>query len=345
MVKMIDVARHSQVSLKTVSRVLNNEPHVQAKTRERVLNAVRELGYTPSVSARSLRSSRSYTIHLIVPSFEGSFITKVHAGALMKTQDLGYSLLGTLLNRTIALDPDKLETWCSSFFEDKKPDGVILIPPHTENKIINEQFSKHNVPIVRVGPNDIVDNNHTVMIDDRSAAKKATQHLIDLGHKRIAFVRGLEDQGATEKRYGGYADALETAGITLDENLIFPGEYDFASGIIAGEKILALNPRPTAIFAANDDMAAGVLVAAHKNNIKVPQELSIIGFDDSELAAKMWPPLTTIKQPQMAFGGRAAEILIAKAGKATQQNIAPIESLDYEIIIRDSTAKPHFSAP
>jgi len=339
MVKMIDVAKHAEVSVKTVSRVLNNEPHVQEKLRHRVLNSVHELGYIPSASARNLRSRRSYAIHFITHSFDGNFIQAVQTGAFMKTQDLGYSFLSTLLDKTIAFEPKKLKTWCKTFFANKKPDGIILIPPYTDNEVVNRELSKFNVPIVRVGPNNITDKNFTVMIDDRSAAKLATQHLIDLGHKRIAFIRGIEDQGATEKRFNGYSDALMAANIPLDETLIFSGEFDFESGMLAGEKILALNPKPTAVFAASDDMAAGVIVSAHKNNIKIPDELSIIGFDDSELARKMWPALTTIKQPQMDFGSKAAEILITKAGNATHQHIPKVELLDYNIIIRDSTAQ------
>jgi len=177
------------------------------------------------------------------------------------------------------------------------------------------------------------------MIDDRLAAKEATQHLIDLGHERIAFIRGIEDQGATEKRFNGYLDALSEANIPLDKTLVFSGEFDFESGMLAGEKILALTPHPTAVFAASDDMAAGVIVSAHKSNIKIPSSLSIMGFDDSELARKMWPALTTVKQPQMDFGSRAAEILISKAGNKKDQNTSREELLDYDIIIRNSTAQ------
>ena len=235
----------------------------------------------------------------------------------------------------------KIEEWCEGLIKDNKPDGVILIPPYNNNSVINNSFAKINVPIIRIGSNNIIDSNKTILIDDFAAAKDIVNHLINLGHKRIAFVRGQEDQDATHKRFEGYKAALEDVDIEIDQSLIFSGEFDFISGMNAGDKILNLDNKPTAVFAANDDMAAGVLVSALKRNIKIPDQLSIAGFDDSELAEKMWPPITTVRQPIFEFGKRAAEILIqlSRSDKKQPRDKVGVERLNYELVIRNSTSQ------
>jgi len=317
MVKMVDVAEHAGVSVKTVSRVLNNEAHVQDKIRARVFES----------------------LHFITHSTRSNFLNSVQSGALMASQKLGYSFFWNYLDPEIAQDEKVLKKWCDSFIKEKRPDGIILTPPYTNDETINSYLNAHNVPVVRIGPNKIIDHNVTVKIDDRLAARDATQHLLDLGHKHIAFIRGVENQSATQERYKGYNDALKDAGIALDDGLVFPGEFSFASGMEAGEKIMKMKNRPTAVFAANDDMAVGVIVAAHKNNIKIPEDISIIGFDDSEMAERIWPALTTIRQPRVEYGERSTEILISMAGSRSRhhKNSGKTELMDYELILRDST--------
>ena len=176
-----------------------------------------------------------------------------------------------------------------------------------------------------------------MLIDDRAAARDITEHLISLGHSRIGFVRGKEDQGATHERYLGYRDALYAAGIDMDSSLIMPGSFDFETGLAAGDQFLEMKTSPTAVFAANDDMAAGVLVAAHRHSVLVPEQLSIVGFDDSEIAKKMWPALTTIRQPLLALGARAMEVLIQMAGKKGITKSGWVERLNYELVVRQSS--------
>lgn len=338
---MIDVAKSAGVSIKTVSRVLNNEPHVRNNIREKVLIAVKELGYIPSASARHLRSNRSYTLHIISHTLNSNFVNAIQSGALLTSQKHGYKLVLSLLEISSENTSDKTAKWCKNLVDTNKPDGIILIPPYNNDEIINDTFTKLNIPIIRIGPNDIADNNKTILIDDFAAAKDIVNHLISLGHERIAFVRGLEDQDATHKRFKGYKSALEGANIEFDDSLVFLGEFDFVSGMIAGDKILDLPSRPSSVFAANDDMAAGVLVSALKRNIKIPEQLSIAGFDDSELAEKMWPQITTVRQPIFEFGKRAAEILISKNGnnqKPTSDK-PKIERLNYKLILRNSTSR------
>ncbi|MEO0466542.1 MAG: substrate-binding domain-containing protein, partial [Pseudomonadota bacterium] len=198
-------------------------------------------------------------------------------------------------------------------------------------------ISSKGIAIVRIGPNDIKDGNGTVLIDDRAAARDVTEHLIKLGHRRIGFVRGKEDQGSTHERFKGYKDALYAAGIDLNRTLVLPGLFDFETGLAAGNAFLEMGTPPTAVFAGNDDMAAGVLVAAHRHGVNVPADFSIVGFDDSEIAEKMWPALTTIRQPLQALGARAMELLIQIAGRTDVLADGMVETLAYEMVIRKST--------
>lgn len=338
MIKMIDVAKHAGVSVKTVSRVLNNEPHVQDKLRLRVFKSVEDLGYVPSTSARNLRSNRSYALHLIAHNVRSNFIHAIQSGALTTSQRYGYALHWTFLDPKITENAETLETWCNEFVSKNRPDGVILVPPYANNESVNKYFNDLSTLIVRVGPNNIDDENTTVKIDDYTAAFEATQHLIGKGHQKIAFIRGLENQNATHERFRGYKQALTKADIKFDPSVVLSGSFDFESGMDAGEKIAHMKDRPTAVFAANDDMAAGVIVAAHKNNIKIPEDISIIGFDDSEMAEKIWPPLTTIRQPRVEFGERASKILISQIGKQGGK-VPKTELLEYELILRSSTGQ------
>ncbi len=338
MTKMVDVARHAGVSVKTVSRVLNNEPHVQSTLREKVRAAVRELGYVPSASARSLRSNRTYSIHLFSHSLRSNFVNSIQFGALQSCQEAGYRMVVTMLDQSKISDKDQLRTWFQTLVDSGRPDGVILVPPMSNDFQISEVMAELNIPVARIGPNKIDDGGATVTIDDRAAAREATQHLLDFGHTRIAFVRGKEDQDATHERFDGFSDALNAAGLDVDPDLVKPGLFDFQTGLSAGTDLLSLpkKKRPTAVFAANDDMAAGVLVAAHKLGVQVPSELSIIGFDDSEIAETMWPALTTVRQPLHQFGSVAMEMLIANSGKRSDV-LGETKTLPYIMMVRQST--------
>jgi LacI family transcriptional regulator len=347
MVRMIDVANHAGVSIKTVSRVLNNEPHVTDRIRDKVDVSVKALGYVPSASARTLRSNRTYTLHLISHDVIGSYVSAVQFGALKASHKHGYNLLIDILSAEIFKDSKALTHWCKELIEKKKPDGVILIPPYSEDPVFNKLFNDAGIPISRIGPNQIQDfNNINIIIDDRAAAKKATQKLMGLGHQRIGFIRGFESHRATQERYNGYCEALKDANIAIDAALVKPGLFSFESGMNAGLELLSIENRPTAIFAANDDMAAGVIVAAYRNGIKVPEDISVIGFDDSEIAEKIWPTLSTVRQPLALYGEAAVEHLVKRAGKGGNglpKKKSLTNTLDYEVIFRGSTGYVSFN--
>jgi len=333
---MKDVAELSGVSIKTVSRVLNNEPHVQDALRERVRKAVKELNYVPSQSARALRGRKSYNITLVCHSGGSTYISALQFGAIIACQALGYQL-------SLFFSEDLLEKPASEVRDEFKalilahrPDGIMLVAPYAGNSKIADALDELKIPVVRVGPIPIENTGVVVEIDDFEAAIELTEHLLNLGHRRIGFIRGFENQQATIIRYDGYCAALKSAGIEVDPALVCKGQFDFQSGVDAGDKLLSMNNPPTAIFAANDDMAAGVVTAANKMGINVPTELSVIGFDDSDIAVRMWPALTTVKQPLRKLGEIAIEKLVESFGKNTPKTRQKI-ILDYEFIQRSST--------
>lgn len=346
MAKMIDVAKRAGVSIKTVSRVMNNEPHVKDALREQVKAAAREVGYVPSTSARQLRSNRSYTIHMISHSNRSNYVNAIQFGAVQACQDRGYQFM-------ISLMPDMRDlSWSDVFgrietlMKVSKPDGVILVPPLSNDDRLNEVLSEFDVLVARVGPHDIAGSAVNVRIDEREAARKLTEHLISLGHTRIAFQRGKEDQNATHERFSGYRDALTAAGLEFDPGLVLPGTFDFSSGLEAGDQLLRSNHKPSAVFAANDDMAAGIVMAAHRIGVKVPEDVSVVGFDDSEVADRTWPGLTTVRQPLLELGDMAANRLIDLAHKnASDQPDETPKYLEYEIIHRESAGPALVKSP
>ncbi len=336
MPKMKDVAELAGVSIKTVSRVLNNEPHVQERMRARVREAVKALDYVPSNSARILRGNRSYTINMICHSHNSSYVNAVQFGAVMACQARGYQLTISLVDAAAENDSKAIADLISDkLTAHSKPDGVLLVAPLASDEAVGEMLETLGIPAARIGPTPIRDAGVRVQIDDRAAAQEMTEYLLSLGHSRIGFVRGKEDQRATEERFQGYKTALESKGLSVDMELVTKGLFDFKSGLQAGEKLLSLSVPPTAVFAANDDMAAGVLMAANQRGIKVPEQLSIVGFDDSEIAETIWPALTTVRQPVLKLGEVAISKLIDRLGEAedsTEQTILP-----HEVVIRQSS--------
>jgi LacI family transcriptional regulator len=335
--KMKDVAALAGVSIKTVSRVLNNEPHVQHALRERVREAVISLGYVPSKSARSLRSSRSYTINMLCRSDISNYVNAIQFGAVIACQQRGYqltiSITDTIDGKSVAEIKDEL----GKLTAHSSPDGVILVAPFADNPDIVQAFDELSIPVARIGPSSGSDSRVHVGINEHQASYEVTNHLLDLGHKHIGFVRGLENQAVTEERFRGYRDALLERGLKVNRKYVRKGKFDFRSGVRAAEKLLALDPPVTAIFASNDDMAAGVMMVANRQGVNVPRELSVVGFDDSEIAENMWPSLTTVRQPLQQLGEVSALKLIEILGQSAPP-VLPPTILPHEVIIRESTA-------
>jgi LacI family transcriptional regulator len=327
-----DVARRAGVSIKTVSRALNRKPNVSAAARERVLSAATELSYRPNVFARGLASEHSYLLGLLYDNPTGSYIPAVQLGVIERCREEGYHLIVELLD---AQSPN-LGREVHALVRESSLYGVILTPPLCDMPAVTEALAAAHIPFVRIAPEKHLAETADVRIDDYKAAYDMTAYLIGLGHKRIGFIKGKPNHGAAMARFEGYRAALIQAGIPFAEEYCVQGYFSYQSGMEACERLLTLKLRPTAIFAANDDMAAAVLAISQRFNLKVPQQLSVAGFDDSLVAQVVWPRLTTCRQPIREMAAAAVSILVRHSVEG-----GPVERrLDHELIVRESTAAP-----
>ena len=332
-----DVAHEAGVSIKTVSRVVNNEPNVREKTKEKVMHAIERLHYQPNQSARSLAANRSFLVGLLYANPAPSYIISAQTGALEACRKDNFGLLIHPCDNNDENLADEIER----LVRKSRLDGLILTPPLTDNLALLDRLQRHNIDYVSVGAKDEMSHGQcipSVLCDDEHAAATMTEHLLGMGHKNIGFITGHPEHNASEKRLDGYRSALSQHGVNYQPHLVTQGLFDFDSGKSSAEYLLDQSPRPTAIFASNDYMASGVLVVAHNRGIKIPDELSVVGFDDVPIAAQSWPALTTIRQPSQQMVALAAEFLIAKvSGKAAADQP---QAFKCELISRDSCAPP-----
>lgn len=327
-----DIATKAGVSIKTVSRVLNNEPMVGEATYARVTSVMAELGYVPNILAQRLARGRANVIGLLCHNATRAYIHDVLSGALASARPRGYGVA------TILVDPHQpsVQDDLLRMVVEQRVDGYLFTPPCDNAPPLLEQLHRRAVPFVRLTPHDRTLPLPYVSATDRQGAQAMTEHLIALGHRRIGFVMGNPDHHATHDRLEGYVAALQSYGISKDDALICAGDWYFASGVAAGERLLALTPPPTAIFASNDEMAAGVLQVAHRRGVKVPDALAVAGFDDVPLAAQVWPPLTTVRQPIQEIAKLATGLLIDTLA-GTPPPLVRFE-LPTELVLRESTA-------
>lgn len=326
-----DVARQAGVSPKTVSRVINGEAHVRPAVRDAVARVVAEMNYQPNAFARSLSSARSFLIGLFFDDPACSYANDVLLGALDRARSLGRHVV----IETVALHLPDWQARLEESLIGLKLGGAILTPPICDCEELIAIFERHSVPLVRIAPGSDVDRTPHVRIDDRAAARTMTEHLIRLGHRDIAFIKGNPTHHSAHRRWLGFQDALKAADMTLDERQVFQGDFTFRSGIVAAEALLQGARPPSAIFASNDEMALGVLVAAMRAQIAVPQKLAIAGFDDAQLARMAWPQLTTIRQPNSEMAA-AAVSLLAERSDGPDGAGSSIE-LPYELMVRASS--------
>ena len=309
-----DVARLSGVSKKTVSRVINRSPLLNQATREKVEAVIADLGYVPNPQARALALRRNFLIGLIHDNPNAQMVLGVQEGILSAIRDTEFALVVRPVDRH---SPAMLED-VRAFLVQQRLFGVMLLPPISENDALAQLCDELGVSWVRMGSARLDADEHMVASNDREAVAKAMAYLIARGHRRIGFVAGPEGFRSAAEREAGYRDALEQAGIAIDPAIMAKGSYRFETGIEAGRALLAIEPRPSAIFSSNDEMAAGVLHAARALGIAVPEQLSIVGFDDTAIAAHIWPPLTTVRWPIKAMAKAAAIKLIDPADAPRQ---------------------------
>lgn len=306
-----DVARLSGVSKKTVSRVINRSPLLNDETRKRVQDVIRDLGYVPNPQARALALRTNFLIGLIHDNPNAQMVLNVQQGILEALQGSDFAMVVRPVDRGSAGMLDDVR----HFLERQRPYGVVILPPLSENDSIARLCDEVGCRYVRMGSAPLDDSDHMVASNDREAVSEAVQFLIAHGHRLIGLIAGPHGFRSAAERRRGFEDALAAASIRLPRSLIAEGNYTFESGIAAAEKLLDLSPRPTAVFAGNDEMAAGVVHAARERGISVPDELSVIGFDDTPIAGHIWPPLTTVRWPIVSMARAAALKLLAGQGE------------------------------
>lgn len=328
-----DVAALAGVSIKTVSRVLNDEPSVRPDTRGRVEDAMAALNYQPSLPARSLAGRRSNLIGLVYENPSANYVFDVQSGAMARCREGKLRLFIQSCNGL----GDQLIGEVLAMIEQTHVDGLVVTPPLSANRALIALLERQGLPFVRIGPDEADFDSPAVMIDDVAAAAAMTDYLLDLGHERIGFITGHPEHGASHLRKQGYRRAFEARRGKAPEDLTEQGYNTAASGRDAALLLLRRADRPTAIFASNDDMAAGVVLAAHELGLEVPADLSVAGYDDTQLARIVWPTLTTIHQPTYNMSHCATGLLI---DLIRGNDVPRVTRLDFTMQKRGSTAPP-----
>jgi LacI family transcriptional regulator len=329
-----DVARLAGVSKKTVSRVINRSPLLNEETRGRVERAIRELDFVPNPQARALALRRNFLIGLIHDNPNAQMVLNVQQGILEALQGTDFEMVVRPVDRNSSMMLDDVR----AFLERQRLFGVVLLPPISENDALAELCDELGCRYVRMGSAQLDDPGHMVASNDREAVREATEYLVQQGHRLIALIEGPDGFRSARERRLGFEDALRGAGINLPRSLIAGGNYTFETGVTAANRLFDLSPRPTAIFASNDEMAAGVVFAARERGIAVPGELSLIGFDDTPIAAHIWPPLTTVRWPIVSMARAAARKLLGGVVPDTgEEQPSELPSL---LVKRSSVAPP-----
>jgi LacI family transcriptional regulator len=331
-----DVAKKASVSIKTVSRVINNEASVRQLTREKVQQAVEELNYQPNLSARNLAGTKSYSLAYVYDNPNAYYIIDMQKGILSACKQQGFELL---IHPCDSKNKNITEE-VVSMVKQARLAGLILTPPLSEMPEFVKSLVDLDVKVVRIMSGDVAPDELSpcVMVNDRDAAQTITQHLIDLGHKDIGFLAGDAGHMSTIERYKGYRRALKASNIEFNKALLVEGDYSFDSGVAGAKSLMSEqneNNKPTAIFSCNDEIAAGALFAARLMNIAIPEQLSIVGFENSPFSRQTWPKLTTADQPNNQIAEDAANLLISQVRK--QKNQPTISQYVPKLIIRDST--------
>lgn len=329
MISIKDIARVAKVSHSTVSRALHNSPLVSHETAERIRRIAREKGYRPSAIARSLVTRRTKTIGVVVTRIADPFIAEVVNGIEEIANDHGYSVF--LANSDA--NPDREVKVVHSFHE-RRVDGI-LVTASRVGALYMPLLDEMRVPTVLINNQHPGEFVHSVMIDNPAASRLATEHLIRLGHRRIAYIGDQFGFQSDTERFAGYRSALEVADVPFLPELIAHGDGKPEGGLRAMEKLLALTKPPTAVFCYNDMSALGALRAIHEQGLRVPEDISVVGFDDLFIASYTRPALTTVSQPMRQMGRMAMDILIKLfAGLNSKTNL----KVQGQLIVRESTA-------
>jgi LacI family transcriptional regulator len=327
------VARMAGVSRSTVSRVVNDHPHVRTETRERVWEAIRQSGYRPHAVARSLVTSRTQIIGMVIPEavarlFADPFFPPLLRGATETCNAHQYHLLLSLFG-----DPVGQEDTYQRILRNGYLDGVIIASASMDDPLVPRML-RDQLPFVSVGRH-LDERVHYVDVDNVGGARMAVEHLIRLGHQRIAIITGRLDTFAGQARLEGYRQALQAHGIQAEESLTVEGDFTERSGVVGTQRLLPASP--TAVFVSSDTMAVGALKALRQAGLQVPQDIALVGFDDIPVASALEPPLTTVRQPIERLGSTAVDLLLRVLENPSGKEV-PVHRviLPTELVVRDS---------
>ncbi|WP_149196615.1 LacI family DNA-binding transcriptional regulator [Luteimonas suaedae] len=328
-----DIARLAGVSKKTVSRIINRSPLVRQDTRERVEALMREVGYSPDPMARGLAFRRSFLIGMVYDNPTAQFIVNMQYGALDALRDSGFELV---VHPCDSRSPGYIDG-VRRFVQQQKLHGVMLVPRVSEDQALADMLKAIGVRYTRIAAVALDEPSRMVVTHDRDGAAEAADYLQSLGHRDLALITGPRSYRSAIERTEGFVHALAKRGIELPKARIVEAGYTFESGVAAAEKLLSGKRRPTAIFCGNDEMAAGVYRVALRAGINIPRQLSVVGYDDSPLASRLWPPLTSVRRDTRDTGRVAAAMLIQAEEGASAR---PAASVRPHLIVRDSCQPP-----
>ncbi|OIJ18227.1 catabolite control protein A [Anaerobacillus alkalidiazotrophicus] len=325
-----DVAREAGVSMATVSRVVNGNPNVKPTTRKKVLEAIERLGYRPNAVARGLASKRTTTVGVIIPDISSIFFSELARGI----EDIATMYKYNIILCNSDHNKEKEIHLLNTLLE-KQVDGIVFMGSQITEEHV-EQFKRSPVPIVLSATVDPGKEFPSVNINYEQAAYDAVKFLIENGHTKVAMLSGsLEDPVNGYQKYAGYRRAIEEANITFNDDYVVIGDYTYDSGIEAMEMFLGLNERPTAIFAGTDEMALGIIHGAQDKGYNVPNDIEVIGFDNTRLAAMVRPTLTSVVQPMYDIGAVSMRLLTKYMNKEEVSD--EVVLLPHRIEFRQST--------
>lgn len=318
--------------MKTVSRVLNNEPNVTEDIRRRVRESAEALNYHPNVLAQALVRRRSHLIGLVYENPSPSYVVELQMGVLDRLRNERYRLVVIPVSSV-----SKRAGEVVGLLRSAALDGVVLAPPASDNPRILKDLAAAGIRFARIAPTRDIDAGPSNLLDDVAAAHEAADHLLGLGHRDIAVIKGDPTHASSAMRMEGYERAFAEAGARIRPDLIEQGLFTRDSGHAAALRLLRLPDPPTAILAQNDDMALGALMAARETGVRVPEDLSIVGFDDSEVSRIAWPSITTVRQPVFEMAVAAADMVLAQLehGEVRPRRLHP-----HRLILRESSGPP-----
>lgn len=326
------------VTPKTVSRALNDAPHVSDTVRRKVKEAAAALDYHPNLAAQSLIARRSFLIGLTYERPSPSYVVELQNGALGRLESGRYRLVVLPFNH-VASRPDEL----GRLLLRAGLDGALLAPPACDQPELLDILDRQKFPYARITPHSDLDRGIVVAMDEVAAAFSIAEHILALGHRDVGIILGDPSHAASRSRLEGYRQAFAAAGVSIAESRVVTGDFTYEVGYRVARELLDRNPRPSAILAQNDDMAVATIAAARDLGLSVPGDLSVAGFDNSEVSRTTWPQLTTVNQPVRQMAWDAADRLIARLDGEEAAPTSQRRDHSHDLLVRASTARPHSS--